>query len=202
VEIKIRDFKIDDIDNLIPILLDTWDYSNFSSLENRIEAIKLFLLSCLSCSNYKKVLLLDDKISGIILAKTNKDFIDDYYSSYYKSLSKELKNNIEVNKLIKYNDVIFNAEKKMVTKLKGDYEEVVLLILSSSTKGKGCGRKLLEDFYNIRNKSLPLIIMSDKDCNYRFYEHLGYKKIDEIIEHYDFFGIKKTLEAFLYVKED
>ena len=65
----------------------------------------------MSCSNYKKVLLLDDKISGIILAKTNEDFIDDYYSSYYKSLLKELKNNIEVNKLIKYNDVIFNAKK-------------------------------------------------------------------------------------------
>ena len=98
--------------------------------------------------------------------------------------------------------MLFLMLKKMVNKLKGDYEEVVLLILSSSTKGKGCGRKLLEDFYNTRNKSLPLIIMSDKDCNYHFYEHLGYKKIDEIIEYYDFFGNKKSLEAFLYVKED
>lgn len=96
---------------MIPILLETWDYSNFSSLENRIEATKLFFLSCLSCSNYKKVLLLDDKISGIILAKTNEDFIDDYYSSYYKSLLNDIKNNIEVNKLIKYNDVILMLKK-------------------------------------------------------------------------------------------
>lgn len=197
----IRNFLPCDILTLIPVLLETWDYDNRSTLENRKKATELFLLHDLSISDYRKVLLIDNEVCGILCGRKDKKFLDSDFSSLYNSLSREYRKNPDINQLANYNDVVNLADKELIQRYKKPSDEVTLLILSSSTMGKGCGRRLLEDFANERKEKIPLILTSDKDCNYHFYEHMGYKIIEQQVFNYEMFQQKKKMESFLFCHE-
>ncbi len=201
MKITIRHFLPCDIPALIPVLLETWDYDNRSTLENRKKATELFLLHDISISDYRKVLLIDNEVCGILCGRTDKKFLDSDFSSLYASLSKEYRKNPDINQLANYNDVVNHADEELTQHYKKSNDEVTLLILNSSTKGKGCGRRLLEDFANERKEKLPIILTSDKDCNYHFYEHMGYKIIEQQVFDYEMFQQKKKMESFLFCHE-
>ncbi len=194
----IRNLLPSDIPALIPVLLETWDYDNHSTLENRKKATELFLLHDLSISDYRKVLIIDDEVCGILCGKKDRDFLDPDFSSLYSSLSKEYRKNPDIDQLSNYNDVVNHADEELVQRYQKPYYEVTLLILGSSTKGKGCGRRLLENFSDEREENLSIILTSDKDCNYHFYEHMGYKIIDQHAFDYEMFQQKKKMESFLF----
>ena len=99
MEINTRPFEYEDIRQLIPILLQVWDYDNLSSLENRIIATELYLLFCLSHSDYRKVLIVDGSVSGIICARTKPDYIDEILHSIYEKLSEEYRKDYELNEI-------------------------------------------------------------------------------------------------------
>lgn len=198
MRIETRNLIEKDIESLIPVLLDTWDYDFFSSLENREKATELYLLHALSISDYKKVLLIDGKVSGVITCQLECGYIDEYYSKVYSTLSKEYRNDEEVNELCKYNDVLIKADEELLATVKERKQEVVLLILSSLTKGKGCGKLLIEEFDSKRDKSIPAVLTSDTDCNYHFYEHFGYRIISSKKYEYEYFNKNEILESYLF----
>ncbi len=198
MKVEIRDFTESDIENLIPVLLDTWDYGGCSTLEKREAATRLYLLHALSCSSWRKVLTIDDAASGILCSRASKDCVDGYYSSIYKSLSSKYREDKDIDELCKYNDVIISADDELVGGFAKPCEEVVLLILSSKTKGKGFGRLLMETYLRQRQDALPTVLTSDPDCNYRFYERLGFRKVDAKEFGYTYFGKEETMTSFLF----
>lgn len=198
MRIETRNLIENDIESLIPVLLDTWDYDFRSSLENRKKATELYLLHALSISDYKKVLLIDRKVSGVITGQLECGYIDENYLKLYSTLSKKYRNDEEVNELCKYNDVLIKADEELTSTFNERQQEVVLLILSSLTKGKGCGKLLLEEFDSKRDKSISVVLTSDTDCNYHFYEHFGYKIIDSKKYEYEYFNKKEILESYLF----
>ncbi len=198
MKIEIRNFQPSDIPALIPVLLDTWDYDNHSTLENRKKATELFLLHDLSISDYRRVLLIDEEVCGIICGKTDKDFVDSGFSSLDSALLKEYRKNPDIDELASYNDVVFHANEVLIQRYKKPCDEITLLILGSLAKGKGCGRRLMEHFLGERKENRPIVLTSDKDCNYHFYEHMGYKIINQDVFDYEMFQQKKKMESFLF----
>ena len=66
--------------------------------------------------------------------------------------------------------------------MKGYFDgEISILILNNDYRGKGIGKKMiLEIFEKAKNSGMKNIqILTDESSNYKFYEHLGCKKVYE-----------------------
>ena len=201
MEINTRPFEYEDIRKLIPILLQVWDYDNLSSHENREKATELYLLFCLYHSDYRRVLVVDGSVSGIICARTKPDYIDGTLHSFYEKVSIEYRKDKELNEICRYNDVIIEAEKALADNYKGKKQKIVLLINDNKVRGKGLGKRLIDEFCLTDESHTPTILCSDKDSNYHFYEHLGFRIIDNKDLPYSLFDDKKVFHSFLFIKE-
>lgn len=198
MDIKSRLFQNEDIDSLIPILLKTWDYDYLFSLDKRQKATRLFLYRCLIHSNYRRVITVSNQVKGIILANTIFDYQDEYYSSLYQNLSIEYRDDSELNELLQYNDIVFLSNETLMKEVNYDHDEIILLILDKDSQGKGFGKTLLEEFYSKREGVLPILLSTDDDCDYPFYENCGYSIISECTLPYEFNGKKEILHSYLF----
>ena len=84
--------------------------------------------------------------------------------------------------------------------------EVSILILDKKYRGKGIGKRLLTELFNLAQKDniKNLQILTDESCNYRIYENLGCIKVYETIvenKEYDKLENIVTEKAFIYKKE-
>ena len=98
-------------------------------------------------------------------------------------------------------EVIIEAEKALADNYKGKKQEIVLLINDNKVRGKGLGKRLIDEFCLTDESHTPTILCSDKDSNYHFYEHLGFRIIDNKDLPYSLFEDKKVFHSFLFIKE-
>lgn len=198
MDIKSRLFQNEDIDSLIPILLKTWDYDHLFSLDKRQKATRLFLYRCLIRSDYRRVITVSNQVKGILLANTVFDYQDEYYFSLYQELSIKYREDSELNELLQYNDIVFLSNETLMKEVNYDHDEIILLILDKDSQGKGFGKTLLEEFNSNREDVLPILLSTDDDCNYPFYEKCGYSIINECTLPYEFNGKKEILHSYLF----
>lgn len=84
--------------------------------------------------------------------------------------------------------------------------EVSILILDKTYRGKGIGKKLLLQVFDLAKKDgmKNIQILTDESCNWQFYEKLGCKKVYETIvenKEYGKLGNITTEQAFIYEKK-
>lgn len=84
--------------------------------------------------------------------------------------------------------------------------ELSMLILDKSYRGKGVGKELLLQVFDLAKKDnmKNLQILTDESCSWQFYEKLGCKKVYETIvenKEYGKLGNITTEQAFIYEKE-
>lgn len=114
--------------------------------------------------------------------------------------SKSIKN---VNALKEYNENYSYTPDEM----KNDFDgEVSILILDKKYRGKGIGKKLLVELFDLAKKDniKSLQILTDESCNYSIYENTGCIKVYETVvknKEYDKLGTIVTEKAFIYKKE-
>ena len=114
--------------------------------------------------------------------------------------SKSIKN---VNALKEYNENYSYTPDEM----KNDFDgEVSILILDKKYRGKGIGKKILTELFDLAKKDniKSLQILTDESCNYSIYEKLGCTKVYETIiknKEYDNLGNIEKERAFIYKKE-
>lgn len=80
--------------------------------------------------------------------------------------------------IIKYNKDYSYTPKNMKDYFDG---EISIIIVNKKYRGKGFGKKMLLKIFDIAEKDnlKNLQILSDESCNFKFYEHLGCKRIYE-----------------------
>lgn len=112
-------------------------------------------------------------------------------------------------KSIKDIDALHEYEKNydyMPEDLKEKYDgEVSMLILDSSLRGKGIGKKMLSNVFELAKKDniKNLYIYTDDSCNYYIYESLGCNRVYETIvenKEYGRLGNVLTEHAYIYEK--
>ena len=133
--------------------------------------------------------------------RTKPDYIDGTLHSIYEKVSIEFRKDKELNEICHYNDVIIEAEKALADNYKGKKQEIVLLINDNKVRGKGLGKRLIDEFCLTDESHTPTILCSDKDSNYHFYEHLGFRIIDNKDLPYSLFDDKKVFHSFLFIKK-
>lgn len=84
--------------------------------------------------------------------------------------------------------------------------ELSMLILDKSYRGKGVGKELLLQVFDLAKKDnmKNLQILTDESCSWQFYEKLGCKKVYETIvenKEYGKLGNITTEQAFIYEKK-
>lgn len=62
-----------------------------------------------------------------------------------------------------------------------DFAQILLLIVAPESKGKGIGKKLVNqaETYFLEQKKNAYCLVTDTDCDWSFYEHLNMKRIAE-----------------------
>ena len=114
--------------------------------------------------------------------------------------SKKIKN---LNALKEYEENYYYVPDNMKNHFDG---EVSILILDKNCRGKGIGKKLLQDVFELAKKDNMnnLQILTDESCSYEIYEKLGYKNVYETIvenREYGKLGNLITEKAFIYEKK-
>lgn len=107
----------------------------------------------------------------------------------------------DINALHEYN----NNYNYMPENLKEKYGgEVSILILDSSLRGKGIGKKMLSNIFELAKKDniKNLYIYTDDSCNYHIYENLGCNRVYEtIVENKEDESLGNTLTEHAYIYE-
>lgn len=87
-------------------------------------------------------------------------------------------------------------ESKFDNKYDGD---IIIFIVDKKYQGNGYGSELLKMIFNLARKDnmKKLKIVTDDDCNYKYYERLGFKKIYEEPIYFDKAKTEKE-EQFIY----
>lgn len=96
----------------------------------------------------------------------------------------------------RYNELYDKIESKFDNKYDGD---IIIFIVDKKYQGNGYGSELLKMIFNLARKDnmKKLKIVTDDDCNYKYYERLGFKKIYEEPIYFDKAKTEKE-EQFIY----
>lgn len=201
-DIKLVDFQLKDIEFLASLLLETWDYLNQGSYEERIKVTELYILEEIMVCDYIKILKVDDNIKGIIAGYFHKQKPNQYLDIFKERKESYFKDKT-IAELYKYNQVIFAGNALIEKRHEIPESEIRLLFISSDTRGLNLGKYLVEEFINeATNKNcLSVSLYSDKDCNYKFYERLGFEVVDSDSLEYNYFGNDYHFENFLFKLE-
>ncbi len=164
-----------------------------------------YLYSCLAEKTFNVVAEKDNKVVGVIMGNTKKQYklyksIPYIIKSYYYILLTFLKSKI-YNTNIKQYKGITKIYKDLMKKADKKFDGVLtVFVVSKECQGYGIGKKLLSYFfdYEKQNNVKNIYVYTDSKCNYKFYDIQGFNKINE-----DTFNVKTNnnqfyLNIFLY----
>lgn len=121
-----------------------------------------------------------------------------------------IKNQLYKSKKIKNLDALHEYENNydyMPEDIKKDCDgEVSILIIDSKIRGKGIGKKLLSNLFELAKEDnvSNLSICTDDSCNYHIYDTLGCERVYEGVVEYKEFGKSKPVSkerVYIYRKK-
>jgi ribosomal protein S18 acetylase RimI-like enzyme len=202
----IRALRKEDIHGCILVVDDVWKFSEIFHPEQLAEIfLELYTLGSLSDSNFNFVVEENNSIVGFIFGKTKNG---ELYKTKYSGLMGQfriifnlfringvsLKNKFEYLKMMNIHELNrFNAEPDRKY-------EVNLFAVSEKMQGRGVGKKLMNVFIDkCKCDGVKRITLdTDEECNYKFYEHFGYKKIAEFYSPIQMLYTNKSGNSYVY----
>lgn len=184
---------------MMNILHNQWELGEEESKTTGPWCAYYLLFDILSKSERMIIKKVDNKVIGFSAyeKRGSKKF------SIKKNFYKFLKSLIVKGPFIKdkkafarYNELYDKIESKFDNKYDGD---IIIFIVDKKYQRNGYGSELLKMIFNLARKDnmKKLKIVTDDDCNYKYYERLGFKKIYEEPIYFDKAKTQKE-EQFIY----
>ncbi len=197
--------KIWDFPQAVDLLYKEWDLGKTSSkATGRVCAWRY--LMCILEESEKIIVYKENKkiigFCGYAKWKSKKHFIKKKFYHFVKILL-TLSHKIKDKQALK--SYMENYE-SIPQELKGRFDgEISILLVNKEYRGKGYGKKLLEEIFDMaRNDGIKsLQIITDEGCNYKFYDKLNCKKVfEKTVKNEESYkiGSAKTEQAFIYEK--
>lgn len=198
--------KIKDMKQAVKLLASEWDLGEKESGASRKLCAWIYLMEILEETEQFVYYRENGKMlgfAGYSNEKSKKHLLKKKFYNFIKKQlyrSKEIK---DVNALKEYEDNYYYVPDELKNYFDG---EVSMLILDKNCRGKGIGKKLLLEIFELAKKDQMknLQILTDESCSYGIYEKLGCKKIYEtIVENKEYGKLGKILteKAFIYEKK-
>lgn len=197
---------IKDMKQAVQLLMNEWDLGEKESGASRKLCAWIYLMEILEETEQFVYYRENGKMLGFAgYSKNNsrKHFLKKKFYHFVKKQlhkSKEIKN---LNALKEYENNYDYVPENMKNCFDG---EISILILDKKYRGKGIGKKLLIEIFELarKDKMNNLKILADESCNYKIYEKVGCTKVYETIiknKEYGKVGNSLTEKAFIYEKK-
>lgn len=179
----IREHTNKDFIRCVEIINTVWDFDSKFSPSQLSDLFKnVYVGGSLSASNYAIVVEENDIVQGFLFGKCgNENLIRNKYSGFFGQLKILYQllflNGISLKRKFYYLKIIGEHEKNRRIIEPSRENEVNLFAVDPNTQGKGYGKILMNYFIEIcRKHNINRITLdTDKECNYGFYDHFGFK---------------------------
>ena len=182
-EIIIRDVKEEDFPEIKEIIDETWEYSDLFDGKRALDAaLGLYFNQVLYGCSFGKAAVLDGKVLGVIFGYVNGEMpkyrmLQEDNSEYILTLLNMPE--CERKNINEYMSKLHYTYEKLLNGKKASYDGTLdFLILSKDARGLKIGRKLWDELavYFKKNDVKSIYVFTDTECNFGFYEHLGFSR--------------------------
>ena len=187
------------------IVKHIWAWEEMSESEEVLNAtLTMYMNNVLYDSTYGRAAFVDGKMVGVIFGIMNGQY-PKYRMMVENSMNPAIAlinaSNNERKAFSEYMTKINAAYAQLLKGKENNYDGTLnFLVLSKEARGLGIGKKLwltlAEHFKSHKAKSI--YVYTDSDCNFKFYEHLGFNKAGALPITIDIYGKPYSPDIFMY----
>lgn len=197
---ELRPMVDSDVESISRIVMDTWDMEMYGK-EIAYPSSECYVRSCWAGSSFSFSAVEDGNVVGCIVCNIGWNIRGRMENSKVtRQCNKAISNLPGYDVFRKDIEVMEKANQKMKDRSRVLYDsQIVLFIVSEECRGKGYGRALYEKALEeiSANNCRRVLILTDNDCGYSFYDKDGCKKLYET----DVELAYEKLHMMLYVKD-
>jgi len=208
MNITFKPYKKTDREALKTLCESAWDYKDYTTDEKtRKDLIAVDAYASLIGANYAEIAYEGDQVGGVLIGASKGLF------SSFRKLNYTIKTYLILFRLIFFRKDSKRALKnfRKIDKIyKGLYKktnkkydaEVILFAVHASMRGKGVGKKLMNNYLeHLRHKGYQNVyLFTDTSCTYGFYDHMNFTREDEATTTLELLNEQGDLTAFIYSK--
>ena len=204
-EVLYREMTKKDYPCIKKLICEAFDFHHLTQDSQLLNYIAtLYLHECITKSTYSEVAIKDNKVIGVILGNVKeekKNFLNkinsrlSYIYTYFKLL---FHNSQRKNSILKYFQAFENTYEELIAGKEMEFQgSVQLFIVSKESRGLGVGKRLLSNLLkHMKDNNVKLLyVYTDSECNYGFYEHLGFELFNQKSVYLD--PVKSNVDIFL-----
>ena len=204
-QVIIRDVEERDFLEIKKIIDQTWGFEKLYPDKAALDtALGIYFNQVLYGCSFGKAAILDNKIVGVIFGSANGE--KPKYRMMLEDSTKQILTLLTLPESYRKNIYEYTY------KLCGAYDELLeskadlykgtldFLIVSEEARGLKIGQKLWEEIslYFQKNNAESIYVFTDTNCNYGFYEHLGFSMKEARDIEFVFGSEHLPLKIFLY----
>ena len=188
----------------VELLENEWDLGEIESGASRRLCAWIYLLEILEETEQFVYYRENGKLlgfAGYSKCNSKKHILKKKFYTFVKKQLYKSKKIKDVNALMEYENNYDYVPDNMRDYFDG---ELSMLILDKSYRGRGIGKKLLLDVFDLAKKDnmKNLQILTDESCSYGVYESVGCKKVYQtIIENKEYGKLGKVNKELAYIYE-
>lgn len=175
----IREFRESDIGPLSRIILTTWEMDSYGEGLG-IPTSEAYLQSCIRSSRFIRVLEDEAVVKGCVMARVGRNRIGLGAIADAIRFGRRIRGKDGVEGFLSDTRVLNETDRELKRECGIDFDgELVLLIVSEDSRGKGFGRMLFDSAmgYFRDNTARDILIFTDDDCGFGFYDSLGANRL-------------------------
>lgn len=182
-----RKIRKSDYSRVKELIIEAFKFKQYTSNSKVLDIFsETYLRRCLLAQNYSQVVEENGEVIGLLLGKINKKnkFLKNapnllsLFICWVRALLTDKKNKAFFLEYKKVSDAYANLIKECNENFDG---EVVLFIVGEKCRGKGIGRRLVNNYLYFckSNNVRSLYLFTDSKCNYGFYDNNGFERMGQ-----------------------
>lgn len=185
-KIKIETYSKEYKQECIDIIKAQWPLTGSGLIDKSNEEglVKLDFEIKLLKSNYQKVVLINNRVSGLLFSSIASQ--NNFISLWITNLKVLIKlvmfllgfYGLKKNKVFLLKEFI-KQERELSPYISSKDNEVTIFVMSKETRGKGLGRMMVDQLLDKikEQRGLSIKLYTNEDCTWQFYEKYGFKRI-------------------------
>ncbi len=204
--IEYRSIQKKDYIAVSKVLSQAFGLQNYVLDSNLLKCFEMqYVYSCLSEATYTCVAEMDNEIIGVIMGNAKTDYnilshLPKVLKTFYFSLKMRCYKKNDADGIGSYRK-IHKTYHTFSQKHKNEFDGVLTLFaVNENCRGLGVGKTLLNGLndYFIEQNTKRIYLYTDDTCNYGFYEHQGFERLEETYIDVVKKGKPIQMKVFLY----